>query len=104
MMDRKTYYVSVANGDIIKEAGAADFQFEIQATVDELRELEELFEEEEEADSDSAARAITPYKEYHLDDENDRYDGSLKAIYGMLHKLGTPETKSHIESMHVLSQ
>jgi hypothetical protein len=100
-LDKKTYYVSVGSGDIVREEGSANFEFEIQATDEELNELEELFEEKEEADNGSARRALTPYYEYHNDGENDAYDTSLGAIYKLIHKLGTTETKNHIESMNL---
>jgi hypothetical protein len=101
-MNKKTYYVSVGSGDIVQMDHVSDFEFEIQASEDELNELEELFEAKEEADTDSAVRAVTPYKEYHLDEENDRYDANLKDIYAMLYKLGSSNTRSHIESMNIL--
>lgn len=100
-MEKKTYYISVGSGDIVREKDVTNFEFEIQATEEELNELEELFEEKEEAELGSARRAVTPYYEYHNDGENDAYDASLKDIYKMIHKLGTPETRSHIESMHI---
>lgn len=100
-MDKKTYYVSVGSGDIIRQEDAANFEFEIHATEEELNKLEELFEEKEEADNGSARRAITPYYEYHHDGENDAYDASLREIYKLIHKLGSAETKAHIESMNL---
>lgn len=100
-MDKKTYYISVGSGDIIRQEDAGNFEFEIQATEEELNELEELFEEKEEAENGSARRALTPYREYHNDPENDAYDATLRDIYRLIHKLGTPETKAHIESMEL---
>ncbi|WP_438448658.1 hypothetical protein [Gorillibacterium sp. sgz5001074] len=98
-MNKRTYYISVGSGDIVQEKEAANFEFEIEATEEELNRLEELFEEKEEADNGSAQRAVTPYIEYHNDGENDVYDARLQDIYRLIHKLGTPETKAHIESM-----
>lgn len=100
-MDKKTYYVSVGSGDIVRREDATNFEFEIQANDEELNKLEELFEDKEEAETGSARRAVTPYYDYHHDGENDAYDASLKDIYKLIHSLGTPETKAHIESMHL---
>jgi transcriptional/translational regulatory protein YebC/TACO1 len=100
-MDKKTYYISVGSGDIVRQDDITDFEFEIQANEEELNELEELFEEKEEAEADGFRRAVTPYKEYHHDEENDAYDSALRDIYKLIHKLGTPETKAHIDSMQL---
>lgn len=100
-MDKKTYYISVGSGDIVRQEDATNFEFEIHATEDELNKLEELFEEKEEAENGSARRALTPFYEYHNDGENDAYDASLSDIYALIHKLGTPETRAHIESMNL---
>lgn len=100
-MEKKTYYVSVGSGDILRQEEAANFEFEIQATEDDLNKLEELFEEKEEAETGSMRRSVTPYYEYHNDGENDAYDASLKQIYRLIHQLGTPETRAHIESMNL---
>ncbi|WP_409345818.1 hypothetical protein [Paenibacillus sp. MBLB4367] len=102
-MDKTTYYVSVGSGQILQDESAAAFEFEIQATDDELNKLQELFEETAEAEISTARRGVTPYLEYSFDKENDLYDYNLREIYRMLHDLGTPETREHIESMHVLN-
>ncbi|MBO9607476.1 MAG: hypothetical protein J7639_16050 [Paenibacillaceae bacterium] len=101
-MDKKTYYVAVGSGEILPNRGDAAFEFEIKATEEELDKLEELFEDTAEAERSAAARAVIPFEEYHNDEENDRYDDSLHAIYRMLHQLGTLETRRHIESMNVM--
>lgn len=101
-MDKKTYYVTVGTGEILPNRGDAAFEFEIMASEDELDKLEELFEDTAEAELAAATRAVIPFEEYHNDEENDRYDDGLHAIYQMLHQLGTPATKRHIESMNVM--
>lgn len=103
-MEKTTYYVSVGSGDILQDPKAASFEFEIRATPEELNELEELFEERAEASYGTARRAVIPYVEYHHDKENDAYDRSMRDIYLLLHRLGTPETRRHIESMNILPE
>ncbi|MFC4306114.1 hypothetical protein [Cohnella boryungensis] len=99
---RKTYYVSLGPGQILTDREAAPFQFAIQATEAEIDRLEELFQETQDADEDeifnfsgSPTISDTP--------ENETYDTLFKDIYRMLHDLGTPETRSHIEKMNILS-
>jgi hypothetical protein len=101
--EKKTFYVSVGQGEILEPASMnGNFEFEIMATEEERDQLEELFEESMEAQDDTLARALIPNREYHNDKENDAADYYLAQIYQKLHELGTPETKSHIESMKVL--
>ncbi|MDF2962698.1 MAG: hypothetical protein K0S39_4433 [Paenibacillus sp.] len=102
--EKKTYYVAVGPGDILEPAHMHEnFEFEIRATDEERDQLQELFEESQEAHDDTIARAVIPFREYHNDKENDAADYYLTQIYRKLHELGTPETRSHIESMNILS-
>jgi hypothetical protein len=101
-MDKKTYYVSVQAGTAVEQRDAAPFEFVIEATPRDLDKLQELFEEKNEADDDTFTRAMTPAIPYHQDVQNDAYDASLRQVYRLIHELGTPETRAHIESMGVL--
>ncbi|WP_281886179.1 hypothetical protein [Paenibacillus sp. YYML68] len=106
-MDKKTYYVAVSagTGQIVEpEQMNGNFEFEILATNEEIEKLSELFEDKEKEEEDSAVRALTPYRLYHNDKENDAYDETLLDIYSMLHELGTPATRKHIESMGILAE
>ena len=102
-MDKKTYYIAVASGEILEPKDmTGNFEFEILASEEEIDQLQEMFEDSAEAQDDTAARAMIPVRDYHLDKENDAADYYLTEIYRKLHELGTPETKSHIENMNVL--
>jgi hypothetical protein len=103
-MEKKPYYVSVQAGTVLDNIEDAAFEFEILATPEDVDRLGEMFEATMEADHDAFWRAHTPAMPTHHDDENDAYDESLKMIYSTIYELGTPETKQHIESMHVLPQ
>lgn len=101
-MEKKTYYVAVAPGEILQDQKALNYEFVIQATDDELDKLQELFEDTSASEISTAARAVIPFREYSHDKENEWYDANLQQIYQMLHQLGTPETRKHIESMNIL--
>ncbi|WJH34491.1 hypothetical protein N6H14_32605 [Paenibacillus sp. CC-CFT747] len=101
-MDKRTYYVAVGPGDIIADKGAMEYNFEIEATDDELDKLQELFEDTDEAETRNAHWAMLPFSDKGHDEQNDLYDHNLEELYRMLHELGTPETKAHIESMKIL--
>jgi hypothetical protein len=103
-MDKRTYYVAVGAGDILDaEIGPVEnFDFEIVASQNELDELQELFEDTNEAESRNAHYAVIPYDSTTHDSQNGLYDKNLREIYVKLYELGTAETRSHIEKMHVL--
>lgn len=102
-MEKRTYYVAVGSGDILEEKGAASFEFEIEATPEEIRELETLFEEREREDLAAFVRAHIPIMLYHKDGPNDDYDEDLREIYRKIYELGTPETKRHMEQLGILN-
>ncbi|UUZ80269.1 hypothetical protein LJK88_35915 [Paenibacillus sp. P26] len=101
-MEKMTYYVSVQSRTIMLHQGDAAYELEIEATPDEIRELQELFEDKEDFELDTFSRAHYLATEYHHDRSNDGYDMVLKDIYQKLYALGTDETKRHIESMNIL--
>ncbi|MEK8128795.1 hypothetical protein WMW72_12850 [Paenibacillus filicis] len=102
-MEKKKYYVSVQSRTIMQNQGDAAYELEIEATDEQVLQLQELFEEEEDFDIDSFIRVHSPSVPYHHDEANDGYDIVLTEIYRTLHHLGTEETKQHIESMQILN-
>jgi hypothetical protein len=79
----------------------AEGHFQILATDKEIRQLQELFYENEQADWKTYGRAHIPFLEYHHDPQNDEYDNTMKQIYLMLYQLGNEEAKNHIEKMGI---
>jgi hypothetical protein len=99
-MDRKTYYVTVQHAEVMEDPAAFNFDFVIKADEDELDQLQELFENVEEADTSTKHSAYLPF-----DDDgnmNQAYDANLYEVYKKIHQLGIPETKEHIEKMNIL--
>lgn len=101
-MEKQPYYVNVETGEVHSDKGASGFQFEIEATTDEVNRLTKLFRECDEAATDTFLRSHVPYVQYHNDSDNDRYDQALKDIYQFIHDHGQPITREHIESMGIL--
>jgi rubrerythrin len=99
--ERKTYYVAVGARQILEDAHSASFEFAIHANEDELTELQDLFEEIQDSDEDNAFH-FSGLPTVSDVPENVTYDALLKDVYRMLYKLGTHETRSHIESMNIL--
>lgn len=102
-MDRAIYYVSVQAGTMLREQGAAAYEFVIEATPEEADRLGALFEEKEDADDGTYIRAHLPAYPQHIDGDSDEYDGALLRIYRTLYELGTPETRAQIREMRVLN-
>lgn len=100
--NKQTYYISIGPGEILTVPNASPWQFKIEATQSEIKQLRRLFNANIDNRSDETIRAITPIQEYHNDAPNDRYDGNLVKIYEMIHQLGDEEARSHIEGMGIL--
>ena len=102
-MDKSTYYVSVQDGTILPDKGAAAYEYEIEATHEEINKLRELMDEMRDADEAAYWRAHVPVIPYHYDSENDIYDEYLRNIYQKIYELGTEETRRHMEETNLLS-
>jgi hypothetical protein len=106
-MEKKKYYVSIHagpdTGEIRNVKGDSTFDFEIEASEEEVEKIQELFEATQDAAHNSFWRAHVPYIPYHDDKVNDDYDEALVQIYKLLYDLGNTETRNHIESMGILN-
>jgi hypothetical protein len=102
-MEKTKYYVSVQAHSILADQGAAAYELEILATNREVAQLQELFENDGDAEDATFFRGMTPGLPYHIDDANDSYDYYLIEIYKKIYELGTTETRTHIESMNILN-
>ncbi|WNQ14053.1 hypothetical protein MJA45_13845 [Paenibacillus aurantius] len=98
-MDKKTYYVSVQAGTIHENQGEASYEFEVNASSEEINNLQMLLELKSELDDSTCLRAITPEIPYSDDIENVAYDNNLKEIYSTIGSLSDQATKDQIDSM-----
>jgi hypothetical protein len=101
MMGKRTYYVSLTQGEI-SQIPTAESMFIVTATTEEIHYLRKLFEDMYTSDWASYWRAQVPFLEYHHDEENDEYDQALQTAYAYMYKLGNDETKQHIKGMGIL--
>ncbi|WP_156288550.1 hydrolase [Oceanobacillus salinisoli] len=101
-MERRKYYVNVADGEISHRKHDNHDYLEIHATDSELSTLRRKFNNMHDAGFGTFVRAHIPIIEYHNDSSNDRYDENLLDVYQMLHDLGNKKTREHIESMGIL--
>jgi hypothetical protein len=104
-MVKHKYWVSVGDQEIVPEGDTVNAELEIEATDQEITELRERLDELVRADSQLLARASTPYEHMDMPDQeikNISYDDQLRNVYRLIHQLGVPETKAHIEEMDII--
>lgn len=102
-MDKKTYYVNIATGEISQIPYQNNTDFTINANKEDVRMLRAKMDNMEDASLRSFVRAHVPIVPYHHDQSNADYDASMTEALQMIHQLGDEETRIHIESMGVLS-
>jgi hypothetical protein len=101
-MKKKTYYVTVDLGTHAGEiretfdGNDAVYDYEIQATEEELAELEHLYEQMETIDDKTFLIAHIPFLD-NEQEENEVEDELLNKIYRKIYELGTEQTKRKME-------
>ncbi|MGA8941626.1 MAG: hypothetical protein WB502_02770 [Thermoactinomyces sp.] len=108
-MEKKTYYVSVDFGTKAgeirthKDENSALFEYEIEATSEELDQLEKLFTEVGETDFSTFAKAHVPFLDNEAK-ENLQEDEGIQRIYRLLYQLGTEETKGKLREAGIIQE
>ena len=103
MEQKKTYYIDISSGEITQSASDSPWNYQIEATPEEIQTLRTYFDQNEKADLVNFFRAHIPFLEYHYDKENDVQDYQLKQVYQFIYQHGSDDTKQHIESMGILN-
>lgn len=98
-MEKKHYFVSVQARSILEGQGDAAYEFEIEASEEDIDRLKAMFDEIEAFEQDGWFRSHVPFVPYHNDQANDGYDYYLKEVYRLLYETGTEETKRHLATM-----
>jgi hypothetical protein len=101
---KKSYYVSIANGEISQLSTTSPWDFKIEATDEEIIQLREYFEQNYSSDWQGFLRAHVPYIEYHHDPTNDAIDVTMQKIYKMIYELGDQDAKELIKSQNLISE
>jgi hypothetical protein len=101
-MDKKTYYVTVdigpRSGEIrdYLELNDTHYDFEIEATPEEISRLQQMFEEVEDRDFVTFVKAHIPFLNNEAE-ESLAEDEKVRQIYRMIFELGTEETKQRMK-------
>jgi len=102
-MEKQRYYVSISAGVVGTEPALTD-QLTVLATDGERDRLIALLERERKALEDTVVRAPIPYKSADRDPATRRYNDGLLEIYRYVYRIGTLETRRHIEYMDILRE
>ncbi len=106
-MEKKTYYISMAFGTRAgeirtrKDENSALFEYEIEATPEELDQLEKLFTKVGETDFTTFAKAHIPFLDNEAK-ENLQEDDGIRRIYRLLYQLGTEDTKNKLREAGIV--
>ncbi|PUA39256.1 hypothetical protein C8Z91_10125 [Paenibacillus elgii] len=108
-MLKKSYYVSVGTGTVedaqtLADLGNYSYEYAVEATDQEIRELRRLMGSYEAETEKTFARAGVPYKSADHDEATDEYNSQVRELYTMIYRLGTPETRGHIEKMRIIEK
>lgn len=98
-MEKHKYYVSVQNKSVLRNQGATPYEWEIEATDEEAGRLQFYLEALDDTEHVTFFRGMTPGVPYHVDEENDVYDDTLKQVYGLIRDLGTAETQAGVSAV-----
>ncbi|GMB09876.1 hypothetical protein EDD69_11562 [Thermolongibacillus altinsuensis] len=101
---KKTYYISVAPGEISQVKTASPWDFKIEATDEEIIQLREYFDQMHSSDVQAFFRAHVPYIQHHYDRPSDGYDEMMKKAYALIYKLGDEEAKQHIQTLGIVPE
>jgi hypothetical protein len=104
MMEKKTYYISVETGQILEDQGASAYELEINATQEEVSDLENLFDKKDRDNFETFLDPHVPQKWDEVGSDVQEYNSHLYEVYQKLYTLGTPNTKEHIEEAEILSK
>ncbi|MDU0329024.1 MULTISPECIES: hypothetical protein [Paenibacillus] len=96
-MEKRTYYVSVQGRSLLEDPGAAAYEWEIQATREEADHLSHMLEHLGEKEENGFMAFTYPWPDTPEDDVNRSYESYLNALYREIYRLGTAETRAHME-------
>ncbi|MCH5585392.1 hydrolase [Shimazuella sp. AN120528] len=102
-MKKQTYYVTV-DGTIHSEQllDDAPYDFEIQATDQEIKDLQDLFQQTYNKEWDTFVQSHMPFQTEDRQKASTDVDENVREIYSTIYQLGTEETKKSIESLGLL--
>lgn len=108
-MKKQKYYVNLHQLSMdaispVKIPDPALIQYEIEATPEELQQMEFVLEETQSHDMELRNLFTLRHFDDNLADEDrNEFQSGLNKVFEMIYKLGTPETKRQIEEIGLLN-
>jgi len=106
-MDKKLYYISLHTSmgtvEIRDSMGNTTYDFEIEATPEDISRLEKLVANARGADIMSFLHPHYIPGADKGDEDNAVYDQNLNEIYRQIYRLGTPSTQAQLQEMGILN-
>lgn len=101
-MVKKKIFVTVNAAEVREVSIPGDVEFEIIATEEDVLEIQNIFNRMDDETKSGLKYLARPFNEKSVDQKRDNESDDMVAIYELLHKLGTDETREDIESMDIL--
>lgn len=102
-MEKRVYYVTMETRKVHREAFDEQVKYyEVQATEDEVSELEALFSDLDE--TEYSPELHVPFQDKFGREVRSDQRPLLDEIYIMIYHLGTEKTKAEMENMNVSNQ
>lgn len=107
-MEKQIYYVTVDIGTHVGQIrdridlNDPNYDFEIEATEEEILQLEELFERVQEKDVSTFVLAHLPYETKERAQKSREEDDYITQIFQMIYQLGTDETKQRMRESKMI--
>lgn len=102
-MDKTAYFVSVQARSVLQERGASAYEWEIQATPEEADQLQLELDMLQEKDEEAFPGDLFSLSLESERDINSMFQDSLDRVYRSIYRLGTPNTRSQMEQLRLLS-
>ncbi|HIW33271.1 MAG TPA: hypothetical protein IAA29_10835 [Candidatus Paenibacillus intestinavium] len=100
---RKIYYVNVQSRQLYEQPDIAPYHLVIIANASERDGVIEQFHKVENSDEGTLETIFQWYSNnYDMSIVNDEHGDRLQRLYEELYRLGTDETRRHIEQMKIL--
>lgn len=103
-MEKQKYYVGVGSGQITRQPETTEWEFEIEATEEQVARLRELFDRAAKQNLDIAYVVLHPIEGTKEDHDLKNYDHTLQEIYRMIYELGNEETKQFISEHQIIQE
>lgn len=95
-MEKRKYYVGVASGQITQQPESTHWEYEIEASDEEIARLRDLFENANRQNMGVAYVALHPVEGRKEERDFRAYSQTLQEVYRMIYELGNDEAREHI--------